>query len=234
MAFSTRLLCLIPCLFFTLTGWLTAQEGQPTSYAKVLFLGNSITKHGPKADIDWTGNWGMAASAEDKDYVHLVVDGLTKRQAKAPAFMVGNIADFERNHASFDVEKKLADAAAFQADLIILAIGENVTALKSDEAKSAFKTATLKALQKLKSTGKPMIIVRSCFWANPAKDEILKQCSDETGCLFVNISQLGQHETNYARSERPYKHEGVARHPGDKGMRAIADAILEAISKEVK
>ena len=32
---------------------------------KVLFLGNSITLHAPKPDIGWTGNWGMAVSAED-------------------------------------------------------------------------------------------------------------------------------------------------------------------------
>ena len=29
--------------------------GQET-FRKVLILGNSITKHGPKADIDWSGN----------------------------------------------------------------------------------------------------------------------------------------------------------------------------------
>ena len=38
--------------------------------AQVLFPGNSITLHGPAPDIGWTGNWGMTASSQDKDYVH--------------------------------------------------------------------------------------------------------------------------------------------------------------------
>jgi len=47
---------------------ITRREGA----RKVLFFGNSITRHAPKADIGWTGDWGMAASSRDKDYVHLV------------------------------------------------------------------------------------------------------------------------------------------------------------------
>ena len=41
---------------------------------RVLFVGNSITLHGPRPQIGWTNNWGMAASARDKDYA---VDWLT-------------------------------------------------------------------------------------------------------------------------------------------------------------
>ena len=39
---------------------------------RVLFVGNSITLHSPRPQIGWTSNWGMAASARDKDYVHLL------------------------------------------------------------------------------------------------------------------------------------------------------------------
>ena len=42
---------------------------------KVLVYGNSIALHAPKADIGWTNNWGMAASAPEKDFAHLVVSG---------------------------------------------------------------------------------------------------------------------------------------------------------------
>ncbi len=219
-------------------GWLTATplvQAQDTAktdgYRKVLFLGNSITKHGPKADIDWSGNWGMAASAENKDYVHLVTAGLTQRQGKVPEILIKNIADFERGHAAYDIDAKLAEAFAFQADLIVVAIGENVPALTTDAAKSTFKTALQKLLQKLSGAQKPKLLVRSCFWQNAAKDQVLKQCCEEVGGIFVNIDTLGKDESNYARSERSFKSAGVANHPGDKGMKAIADAILAAVPK---
>lgn len=230
MTFRPLLACLSLCLGITAQS--PAQENKPAGgYAKVLFLGNSITKHGPKADIDWSGNWGMAASAENKDYVHIVTEGLRQRQSSPPNVLVQNIADFERAHAKYDVEAKFADASAFQANLIILAIGENVPGLATDEAKATFKGELLKVLKKLKGPQNPTIIVRSCFWNNTAKDQILEECAKEVGGIFANISTLGKDESNYARSERPYKHAGVANHPGDKGMQSIADSILAAIPK---
>lgn len=202
-----------------------------TSYRKVLFLGNSITKHGPKADIDWHGNWGMAATAEAKDYVHLVTQGLATKTGAVTEVMVKNIADFERAHVGYDIAGKLKEAIDFQADLIIVAIGENVPALKTDEEKVAFQSNVTKLLTILKADRKPTLLVRSCFWGNAAKDEALKQACAVAGGVFVEISALSKNESNYARSERPYKHAGVANHPGDKGMAAIADALLKALPK---
>lgn len=46
---------------------------------RVLFFGNSITRHGPKESIGWSGDWGMAASCREKDYVHLVISELDKK-----------------------------------------------------------------------------------------------------------------------------------------------------------
>lgn len=200
-----------------------------TSYGKVLFLGNSITKHGPKKDIDWSGNWGMAASAEPKDYAHVFTKALTEKQGIAPEILVKNIADFERASGGYDVAAKLKDAIAFQADLIILAIGENVPGLKTAEEKAQLQEAIARLLATLQGTHKPTILVRSCFWADAAKDQALRRACAAVSGVFVNISALGKDEKNYARSERPFKHAGVANHPGDAGMAAIADALMTAL-----
>ncbi|MGA1338429.1 MAG: SGNH/GDSL hydrolase family protein [Opitutales bacterium] len=196
---------------------------------KVLFVGNSITKHGPKADIDWHGNWGMAATSADKDYVHLVTQALAARQGAQPEVMVKNVADFERGHATYDIVGKFADAAAFKADLIILCIGENVAALKTPEAQAKYQERVTDLLKALKTNPQAAVIVRSSFWANAAKDGAMRQACEAVGGTFVDISALSKDEKNYARSERPYKHAGVANHPGDRGMAAIAEAIVKAV-----
>lgn len=193
---------------------------------KVLFLGNSITKHGPKAEINWSGDWGMAASAASKDYVHLVIAGLTRSSGRAPEVLVKNIADFERGYADYDFSTKQKETIAFEADLIILAIGENVPALKSDAEKKDLESAVTRLLTTLKGERSPLILVRSGFWANAEKDAALRAACAAVGGTFVDISHLGKDEANYARSERDFKHAGVANHPGDQGMAAIAEAIL--------
>jgi hypothetical protein len=197
---------------------------------KVLFLGNSITKHGPSAKVSWTGNWGMAASAEDKDYVHIVLQGLTETVGKQPEAMIANIATYEREYATFDIDAGLAKQFAFKPDLVIVAIGENVPNPADDEAKKALHASILKLLQKLKANGNPTILVRSCFWPSAAKDAILKQACEEIDGIFVDAGPLGKDEKNYARSERDFAHKGVANHPGDQGMKAIAEVILKGLA----
>lgn len=200
-----------------------------TSFKKVLFLGNSITKHGPKAELDWSGNWGMAASAEAKDYVHVFTTSLTQKQGSAPEILVKNIADFERAHQGYDFTKKLKDAIDFQADLIVLAISENVRAMKTAEAKTQFQADVTALLKSIQGNHKPTILVRSCFWADAAKDGALRGACDAVSGVYVDISALGKDKKSFARSERPFKHSGVADHPGDQGMAAIAAALMKAL-----
>ncbi len=79
--------------------------------AKVLFLGSSITLHAPAPQIGWTGNWSMAASAEEKDCVHLLTAEIAKAVAAAPRTMVRNVAALGREavHAASS-ERKIEHA----------------------------------------------------------------------------------------------------------------------------
>lgn len=216
-------------LFAALLSFVAPLRAETLAPQKVLFVGNSLTLHGPKADIDWHGNWGMAASSQDTDYVHLVIKSLTTKQGLPPVTMIKNVAEFERAHANYDVAGKFADAAAFKADLVILCIGENVPALKTPDATAKYQEQVTALLRTLRSNPKAQVIVRSSFWANEAKDTAMRKACEAVGGTFVDISALSKDERNFARSERPFKHAGVANHPGDRGMAAIAEAIMKTI-----
>ena len=60
----------------------------------------------------------------------------------------------------------------------------------------------------------------------------MKQAATQTGAIYVDVSSLGGDPANAARSERNIDHAGVAGHPGDRGMQAIADALWKAIQQQ--
>ena len=148
---------------------------------------------------------------------------------QALQYLVSNIAGFERNYATYDVDSQMKDLFAFDPDLVVLTIGENVPALGSEEAKTQFKAGVMSILRCAMAKRHPLVVVRSCFWADAAKDEVLRQACQEVGGIFVDAGPLGRDPANAARSERSFAHAGVAGHPGDKGMKALAGAIVEAV-----
>lgn len=227
---SSSLVLATALALFVSAAWSEPAPSQASkTYPKVLFLGNSITKHGPKADIDWSGNWGMAASAEDKDYVHVMIKALEARTGAKSEVMIKNIADFERAYAGYDIANKLKDAIDFGADLIVLAIGENVPALKTSEDCTKFQSSLRRLLTSMRGQRECTILVRSCFWANKAKDMFLKEACLDVGGIYVDLSALSQDKSLYGRAEREFKNAGVANHPGDKGMAAIAESLMKAV-----
>jgi hypothetical protein len=202
-----------------------------TSQAKrILFLGNSITLHGPSAQVGWMNNWGMAASAQEEDYVHVLVNSIAKLSGSRPEVQIDNIADFERRYDSYDLDTGLKQHLDFKPDTVVVAIGENVPALTSEDTKTKFKASFTRLLTALKKSGRPAIFVRSCFWPDKTKDDIMRESCMAVGGVFVDIRGLSKDESNYARSEQSFAHAGVAGHPGDKGMKGIADALLKAIT----
>ncbi len=199
---------------------------------KVLFLGNSITLHGPAPEIGWNGNWGMAASSQDKDFVHLLIARINKEVGGKVQVKIRNIADFERRLTDFNIEQDLKEELAFTADVVILAIGENSAIPKSDQDRQRMSQALNNLLAQLKKQSQPKIFVRSQFWPDAEKDKLLKRACEDASASWVDLEQLGADPANSARSERKIEHAGVAGHPGDRGMTAIADKIWAALTAQ--
>ena len=163
--------------------------------------------------------------------MHLIVKEIGRFAGKEPAFLATNISQFEREFETYDVHAVLAKELAFHPELVIMAIGDNVPALTSDRQKSGFKASLIKLLERVKGSGHPTIVVKTCFWPDAAKDAILVQACHDVGGVVVDGGQLSRREANLARSERAFSNAAVGGHPGDKGMQAIADSILEALRK---
>ena len=150
--------------------------------ARVLYLGNSITLHGPAPAIGWTGTWGMAASAKEKDYVSLLTADLAKAAGTRPEIQVRNIADFERGHVTFDLAKEFKAELAFAPDIVILAIGENVADHRPGQSRVCRRL--LEADRYLSASGETDHLCPKLFLAKPDQGRDHAQCRHSGGSGF--------------------------------------------------
>ena len=193
--------------------------GDPNAPLKILVLGNSITRHGPAEAIGWYGDWGMAASAPEKDYVHRLHKMLTENGMDS-YMMVRQASYWERNFKDSECLLKYAEEKAFGANIVIFRLCENVC--KEDFAD--LKEAT-KAFVSYVAPEGATVVITSSFWKNPKLDSALKDASEDLGGIFVNIGYTDDSMMAIGK----FEHHGVSIHPGDEGMEMIAKNILNAL-----
>lgn len=195
----------------------------------VLVLGNSLTNHLPSPAVNWTGSWGMAASDADKDFVAQLLKRLNGVSPKSSwsARKEGS-GDLERNPSTFRVNDDVAHAAARSA-LVIVEVGDNVDTGKTPlPTFGAAYAASLKALKPRSGT----LACISTWWVSAEKDKLIKESCEQAGGVFVDISEIARNPLNVARNERHIEHDGVGAHPGDAGMKAIADKIFASLPRK--
>ena len=196
---------------------------------RVLVYGNSIALHGPKPDIGWTNNWGMAASAPEKDFAHLVVAGLEAKLGKKADFRIRNLAVLERNFTTnVATVAEIAADAAWKPDYVVIAIGENVSNIDGSAA-AAYRKFLHDIARPFAAVGS-RVVMRSPFWKNDIKAACTKEVAIEAGVVYVDAGHLGAKAENKAIGL--FSHSGVANHPGDLGMRRLADLILKGFVTE--
>lgn len=191
---------------------------------RVLFVGNSITRHAPAPAIGWERDCGMAASSLDRDYVHLLMQKFRETDPDA-AFCVCQVADWERNYKNGSETYPLFAAARdFRADVIFFRFIENVP--RKDFDAEVFKREYAAFADYLNPTGKARIVLSSGFWKHEG-DAAIWTVAVERGYPFVDLGDLGERDDMKAIGL--FEHTGVANHPGDRGMEAIAERLWNVI-----
>ncbi len=192
---------------------------------RIMFAGNSITRHGVNEGIGWLHDFGMAASSIDKDYVHILAKRVSEIDSDA-AFCIAQCAAWERAFWDDAVYEKFEVAKDFAPDILIYRLGENVQA--ADFEKYDFKEGVRNLIKYLTlKNPDAKIIFTTNFWIKVPVDEAIIEVATEFGKDAHDLGMLG--EKDEMKAIGLFAHSGVAAHPGDKGMEAIADVIWEEL-----
>ncbi|WP_118973901.1 SGNH/GDSL hydrolase family protein [Taibaiella koreensis] len=209
-------------LLFAACGSKPAHRKAKGAVKSVLILGNSITKHGPAPDIGWQGNWGMAASTADSDFVHQLASEIHKHDGSV-IVKGANLVGLEWQLGDYNFGK----LDSFKApDMLIMRFGENVN--DTTVADGGFIGNYDRAIQHIDPEDQAIKVVVGSFWARPNTNKLLKEYADKKGYLFVRNDDLLDDASNTARGLFPDK--GVGEHPSDRGMRMIKERIWEKIA----
>ena len=210
------------------------KSGEPF---KIAIFGNSLSHHIILPNIGWRHAAGMAASEIDKDYAHLLLwmtDSIMPE--KHIIVRIKATAEFERNPLSFNFSE-LDHLVSFQPDLLIIQIGENVS-FNENCTPEVFREKYISLIRYLKQERHPTVICTTSFFPSAAKNDVTKQVAMATKSFLVDLSHLAlSDDRNYAKNEENYpgdksvwKVAGIGIHPGDFGMKNIAQQIFTVIN----
>ena len=196
---------------------------------RIAFIGNSTTLHNPKPEIGWYGSWGMAASCEENDYLHIIMSKIREKYPEA-SYCILSGAIWEINYKTFDLEACYREAKDFRPDIIITAITGNIP--NNQFEIPAFKVA-MKKLHDYLTDCREGVKIYQCttFYRNELKIQGIKEYCEENGVKFVDISDIQDDKSNCAFDK--FEHSGVGGHPGDKGMKIMAERFLSEIEKDL-
>ena len=85
-----------------------------------------------------------------------------------------------------------------------------------------------KFIKYLDEKGSASLVITDGFWRHPG-DKFIEEIAKELNAPFVELGDLG--EQDEMKAIGLFEHGGVASHPGDKGMKYIADEIYEVLKK---
>ena len=198
---------------------------------KCIVLGNSITSHAICSY--WWGEWGMAASTRNKDFVHNLESKFKFRKLNYN-FTPVNIARWER---SLDIDTvNFFALKIYDYDIIVIRLGENIRDdIDSVECENALKELVLR-IKTINRSAK--LFMTGVFWPNATKETAIMNVASSENIKYINIDKYYTDSNIQAVGNQVYgddgqyhviEHGGVANHPNDAGMNAIASELYKAI-----
>ena len=197
-----------------------------------LAIGNSITKH-PKCDY-WWNEIGMAATSEEKDFVHIVSSFLEEEYENSVTYAVCYAIWEMQSNDRAETYDVIDPYLSPYLDLVTIQLGENVSDVTTFERD--FEELIKYVASKCPETE---IIIVDDFWSHSERRAIKVGVVEEFGLPFADLTEI--RDNPEYRSElgavvygddgdaHVVEHEGVAIHPGDAGMQYIADTIIELL-----
>ena len=197
----------------------------PSSKVRILFVGNSITKHGPKPDIGWERDCGMAASSVDCDYVHLIVKKIMEKYDPNVSYGIAQVAHYEQNFFESTPADRYEKAKQFDANLLICFYGANVpkTYDTATDPKKTFGQA-YEDMRNYLAAPQAEVYHSMGFYIRPVLEAEKLAVAEKYGETYIDISDI---------RALPETH-GMFNHPNDLGMQMIADRFFEAIEGSIK
>ena len=197
----------------------------PNSRLRVLFVGNSITKHAPRPQIGWYRDCGMAASCLENDYVHLVVK---KLQAYDPnvSFAIAQVAQYERTFFEKLACDDYQSAADFGADVVIFFYGANVSKDYDtmENPPRTFEDAYEDMRNLVTRNGQARAFHAMGFYIRPQLEKEKLAVAHKYNDPYIDIDDIRMREDTH----------GEFNHPSDLGMQLIADRFGDAIVPAVQ
>ena len=168
----------------------------------------------------------MAASSVDCDYVHLIVKMIMDKYDENVSYGIAQAAEYARTFTEKGPEANYSAAKDFRADIILMFYGANVP--KTYDTEENPKKTFGKAYEDMRNYlvgGRDVSIFHSQgFYIREKLDSEKLEVAHKYGDVFIDISDI---------RSLPESH-GMFNHPGDEGMKMLAERFFSAIESTVK
>ncbi len=186
----------------------SAGRGASDSGLKILVIGNSISS-------------GVIVQNIKDDYINILIRKISSAQDnRKVSAKVYNTANFERHYKNYDYSV-LNPLKAYKPDIIIFQLGDNYKREDDKLYQSQFiKLINFFGNQNLR-------IVTSPYWGQRRKNRINEKAALATNSFYVDISNLFAYDQKTrADYNKKFENEFLGMHPGEYGMKRIAEEIF--------